>query len=156
MGRGPPWVQERVDAAPGSGGQVAGGPLSPDACALLQAPYFWPSNCWEPENTDYGEQWQDVTPGAWKTNAWCLGDCRTERRGRYPTQSFSHHWHVISSLFHIMKKGRVHWKLQPLEGNGGREEMFYQAGQYADSVVPGRTKTVSADPSFLGQGFREG
>ncbi|KAK3542035.1 hypothetical protein QTP86_010867 [Hemibagrus guttatus] len=22
----------------------------------FQAPYFWPSNCWEPENTDYGEQ----------------------------------------------------------------------------------------------------
>lgn len=20
-----------------------------------QSPYFWPSNCWEPENTDYGE-----------------------------------------------------------------------------------------------------
>jgi hypothetical protein len=20
----------------------------------LQTPYFWPSNCWEPENTDYG------------------------------------------------------------------------------------------------------
>lgn len=25
-------------------------PLSP------QTPYFWPSNCWEPENTDYGER----------------------------------------------------------------------------------------------------
>jgi hypothetical protein len=24
-------------------------------CVLSQAPYFWPSNCWEPENTDYGE-----------------------------------------------------------------------------------------------------
>lgn len=22
----------------------------------FQTPYFWPSNCWEPENTDYG--WQ--------------------------------------------------------------------------------------------------
>ncbi|KAK1796086.1 hypothetical protein P4O66_009170, partial [Electrophorus voltai] len=22
----------------------------------FQAPYFWPSNCWEPENTDYGER----------------------------------------------------------------------------------------------------
>lgn len=21
----------------------------------FQNPYFWPSNCWEPENTDYGE-----------------------------------------------------------------------------------------------------
>ena len=21
----------------------------------FQTPYFWPSNCWEPENTDYGE-----------------------------------------------------------------------------------------------------
>ena len=20
----------------------------------FQTPYFWPSNCWEPENTDYG------------------------------------------------------------------------------------------------------
>lgn len=24
-------------------------------CFLFQAPYFWPSNCWEPENTDYGK-----------------------------------------------------------------------------------------------------
>ncbi|MEQ2216191.1 Regulator of G-protein signaling 7 [Xenoophorus captivus] len=22
----------------------------------FQTPYFWPSNCWEPENTDYGER----------------------------------------------------------------------------------------------------
>lgn len=22
---------------------------------IHQSPYFWPSNCWEPENTDYGE-----------------------------------------------------------------------------------------------------
>ncbi|VDM29942.1 unnamed protein product [Toxocara canis] len=21
----------------------------------FQTPYFWPSNCWEPENTDYGK-----------------------------------------------------------------------------------------------------
>lgn len=26
----------------------------------LQAPYFWPSNCWEPENTDYGESLNGV------------------------------------------------------------------------------------------------
>lgn len=36
-----------------------------ESCSLLyllhenlffcQAPYFWPSNCWEPENTDYGK-----------------------------------------------------------------------------------------------------
>lgn len=25
-------------------------------CFSLQTPYFWPSNCWEPENTDYGER----------------------------------------------------------------------------------------------------
>lgn len=24
----------------------------------LQTPYFWPSNCWEPENTDYGLNWR--------------------------------------------------------------------------------------------------
>uniref|UniRef100_A0A8I5QJE1 Regulator of G protein signaling 7 n=1 Tax=Homo sapiens TaxID=9606 RepID=A0A8I5QJE1_HUMAN len=24
----------------------------------FQTPYFWPSNCWEPENTDYGEPGQ--------------------------------------------------------------------------------------------------
>ena len=22
---------------------------------IPQTPYFWPSNCWEPENTDYGQ-----------------------------------------------------------------------------------------------------
>lgn len=22
----------------------------------FQTPYFWPSNCWEPENTDYGKE----------------------------------------------------------------------------------------------------
>lgn len=22
----------------------------------FQTPYFWPSNCWQPENTDYGEK----------------------------------------------------------------------------------------------------
>lgn len=22
----------------------------------FQTPYFWPSNCWEPENTDYGKK----------------------------------------------------------------------------------------------------
>lgn len=22
----------------------------------FQTPYFWPSNCWEPENTDYGKR----------------------------------------------------------------------------------------------------
>ena len=30
--------------------------ISSDIIGLsFQAPYFWPSNCWEPENTDYGE-----------------------------------------------------------------------------------------------------
>ncbi|KAF5922868.1 hypothetical protein HPG69_013213 [Diceros bicornis minor] len=38
--------------APGQG-KASTGILSPDTHALLQAPYFWPSNCWEPENTDY-------------------------------------------------------------------------------------------------------
>lgn len=55
-GRVPHWGLERVD--PGSRQRRTGAaiPLSPDIGALLQAPYFWPSNCWEPENTDYGEQ----------------------------------------------------------------------------------------------------
>lgn len=54
----------------GMGGRDGGGDLSsgPDKSIRLirwvnkqrlslslQSPYFWPSNCWEPENTDYGE-----------------------------------------------------------------------------------------------------
>ncbi|XP_078213378.1 regulator of G-protein signaling 7 isoform X9 [Callithrix jacchus] len=37
----------------------------------FQTPYFWPSNCWEPENTDYGQchlssfyYWQPLCPDA--------------------------------------------------------------------------------------------
>lgn len=55
-GRGRHWVLEKVDPASRQRRAGASIPLSPDTCALLQAPYFWPSNCWEPENTDYGEQ----------------------------------------------------------------------------------------------------
>lgn len=29
--------------------------LSPNDLLSFQTPYFWPSNCWEPENTDYGK-----------------------------------------------------------------------------------------------------
>uniref|UniRef100_A0A8I5KXV8 Regulator of G protein signaling 7 n=1 Tax=Homo sapiens TaxID=9606 RepID=A0A8I5KXV8_HUMAN len=26
---------------------------SPNMLVYRKTPYFWPSNCWEPENTDY-------------------------------------------------------------------------------------------------------
>lgn len=34
--------------------------LTPSNFVPHQAPYFWPSNCWEPENTDYGKRLKHV------------------------------------------------------------------------------------------------
>jgi regulator of G-protein signaling len=36
----------------------------------FQTPYFWPSNCWEPENTDYGK-WKRYEKGIWISIAIC-------------------------------------------------------------------------------------
>nr|XP_029500143.1 regulator of G-protein signaling 6-like [Oncorhynchus nerka] len=43
----------------------------------FQAPYFWPSNCWEPENTDYGKSIE--MPGCVNTTEMDIRKCRRMR-----------------------------------------------------------------------------
>ena len=90
MGRGPPWTQERVDPGPRQRKASTGVPLSPDICALLRRPRTFGLQTAGSLKTPTTVSSEEASLlGAWTTNAWCLGDCRTERRGRYPAQSFS-------------------------------------------------------------------
>lgn len=154
-GRNPPWARGGLPMGPWQG-RARVGILSPDACALLQAPYFWPSNCWEPENTDYGEHWSHGPHllGMQKTHLCCVDDYDEWGVGSLPCLALSRIVDRCCSTYW--------WKAGPTEGGShwkGRWEgkkSFLRSVQRAHSVGPWRTGPVAIDHYFLGQGFRQG
>lgn len=90
---------------------------------------------------------------------WWLG-C-TGRRVFTLLSPFSHCWHLINILFHVMKKSRAHWKCSHGR-EWGKEEKSVKGGKHAHSAgtVENQDPTATLKDSdcwlfLLRQGFRE-